>query len=268
MTILEKLENRINFTVTENQVVEYILEHFDKIETLTIDQLARETFTSHSTIIRVCQKLSLKGFKELKMRLVQERETNKFLSKNVNYSIPFQFNETSEDIIDNIYSLYKESINLIHSQIDKEELIQISQCLLDAKRIFIFAIGDSKLTAKSFINKMIKINLFPILATENNEELFISHSINKEDCALFITYSGQSPNFDQCLDIIKSTKTIVLTSSLESNLVQKCRYHIVLPNVEKEYKIATFYSQLALQYILNIIFSIIYNKRKHSLSVS
>ncbi len=81
MTILDKLKNNKNFTDTEKQVVNYLLNHFDQIDSITINQLAKETYTSHSTIIRVCQKLSLKGFRDLKMRLIQEREANKFLTK-------------------------------------------------------------------------------------------------------------------------------------------------------------------------------------------
>ncbi len=265
MTILDKLKNNKNFTDTEKQVVNYLLNHFDQIDSITINQLAKKTYTSHSTIIRVCQKLSLKGFRDLKMRLIQEREANKFLTKKVSYSIPFQYNETSEDIINNIYSLYKESIHLLHSQIDKKSLTQIAQCLFESNRIFIFAIGDSKLTAQAFINKMIKIHYFPILATDNNEEKYISHALTQDDCALFITYSGQAQTFNECIDIIKKkhAKTIIITSDEEAPLTKKCTYHICLPNEEKEYKIATFYSQLALQYILNILFSIIYNKTKH-----
>ena len=39
--------------------------------------------------------------------------------------------------------------------------------------------------------------------------------------------------------------------------------HLIIPHKEKDEKIATFYSQLAFNYILSIIYSLIYKRNKH-----
>ncbi|RHS95691.1 MurR/RpiR family transcriptional regulator [Erysipelatoclostridium sp. AM42-17] len=261
MTLLQQLKQKDFFTETEYHIINYLLEHLDQIDTLTINELSKQTFSSNASIIRLCKKLSFSGFKQLKVQLVKEIESNKYISKKVSYSIPFQFNQTSYEIIDNMYSLYNESIKLIQSQINKEELIQVAEVLMNANRIFIYAIGDTKFTTKAFINKMIKINYYPILATADHEELFISQSLKKGDCALFVSYGGKNDVLNQCIQIChqKNIETIIITANQSNPIIRQCLHKIMIPNEEKEYKIATFYSQFAIQYILNIIFAIIYN---------
>ena len=63
--------------------------------------------------------------------------------------------------------------------------------MVQKKRIFIYGYGDSQITAANFINKLAKLNLFPVLATQYGEEIYISKQLQPGDFALFISYSGR-----------------------------------------------------------------------------
>jgi len=128
------------------------------------------------------------------------------------------------------------------------------------KRIFIFGHGDSQITALNFINKLVKINIFPVLATAYNEEIYISEGMQKGDFALFISYQANSQVFNECLKILnkKGISTALITANEKGKLCDYSKYIICIPDYEKENKIATFYSQLAFMYILNNLYAIIY----------
>lgn len=260
MSIIEQLNQKDNFTNTENQVIHYILLHKDNLIKLTINDLARQTYSSNATIIRICHKLGFQGYRDFKMAFLKELEGNKYISKDVNYSVPFLQVETSEEIVNSLFSLYSESLKVIQQQLNVKTLEDVSHCLIESKRIFIYALGDAKITAKGFINKMIKINYFPILATENNEESHITNHITKEDCALFISYSAKNNGFEECIKKLakKGIKTIVLTANEKSLLAKLSTYSLFIPDYEKDQKIATFYSQFGFLYILSLIYSFIY----------
>lgn len=263
MKLLEKMKNKDNFTYSEGVIVEYLLNHHKDLFELSINELAKKTYTSNATIIRLCRKLGLDGYKTMKTVLLNELEAQKYIVKNIDYSVPFQENESTQDIFNSLFSLYRESINIIQSQLDEQEIEKIVECIIQSKRIFIYAIGDAKITSQGFINKMIKINYFPILATENQEELHIAKQMTKDDCALFITYGAKQLRLQECVNIARQRRVpcVLMTANAQTPLIKKCEYHIVIPDYEHDEKIATFYSQLAFLYIFSLIYSLIYNRR-------
>lgn len=260
MNIIDQFKQKDHFTNTENQVINYILLNKDNLIHLTINDLAKKTYSSNSTIIRICHKLGFEGYRDFKIAFLKELEGNKYIIKDVNYSIPFQQVETSEEIANSLFSLYSESLKVIQQQLDIKTLEDVSRRLMQSERIFIYAFGDAKITAKGFINKMIKINNFPILATENNEESYITNHITKNDCALFITYSAKNNNLEEYIQKLnkKGIKTIALTANEKSLLAKLSTYCLFIPNHEKDQKITTFYSQFGFLYILSLIYSFIY----------
>ena len=269
MLLVDQLKDKEMFTYTELKVIDYILEHSEQFEDLTINELAGNSFSSNATIIRICRKLGFEGYRDFKIAYLKERESQKYVTNNVDFSLPFYQNASSASIINSMSSLYKESIDLINSQLDIKTLDQVVSAILSSKRLFVFAVGDTRITAMNFINKMIKINYYPVLATDHHEELAFCHNMTSEHCALFISYSGHNSTYEDCLKILKGKRcTILSISANERSLIMKAGdYKISIPDKEEDDKIATFYSQFAFQYILNIIYSLIYKvdfQKNHS----
>ena len=124
--------------------------------------------------------------------------------------------------------------------------------MVQKKRVFIYGYGDSQITAANFINKLAKLNLFPVLATQYGEEIYISKQLQPGDFALFISYSGENTSLLECMKILNK-------KGIQSPLVVYSQYQIMIPDYEKQNKIATFYSQLAFMYILNNLHALIYH---------
>ena len=70
--LLEKLLEHKNFTAHDKDVAEYILSHLDQISELSAGELAKASYTSKATVVRLSQKLGLNGFLELKITLTAE----------------------------------------------------------------------------------------------------------------------------------------------------------------------------------------------------
>ena len=103
MNIIDQFKQKDHFTNTENQVINYILLNKDNLIHLTINDLAKKTYSSNSTIIRICHKLGFEGYRDFKIAFLKELEGNKYIIKDVNYSIPFQQVETSEEIANSLF---------------------------------------------------------------------------------------------------------------------------------------------------------------------
>lgn len=260
MSIFEDIQKKQNFSETENQILQYIFTNQSEMEKMTINALATRTYSSNASIIRICHKLGFSGYRDFKIAFVRELENKKLVTNTIDYSYPFQIEESTSVIIQNMYSLFKESMNRMHTELDVRVLEQMVNTIENSERIFMFGLGDTKMTIRSFINKLAKINLFPVLATENGEEDYICQSIDSKDCVIFITYTGEHRVFDRCASSLRcrGIKVLVMTSNQESYIAKNCDCCICVPNLEKKERIATFYSQMVFEYVLNLIFSLLY----------
>lgn len=251
------------YTETEKEVIDYLMNHLDLLEELSINDLAKKTYTSNATIIRLCRKTGYSGYKALKVDLIKEREANKYIVESVDYTTPFQFNETTEEIMKNMFSLYQESIKQVYSSLDIDVLKSMAYEIIHKKRIFLFSYGDTQTTVINFTNKLVKVNIFPTLATQFGEERHISKRMNKDDYALIISYRGQERLLECVQTFDKNHVRIgLITANKKNVLMPYCDDLIAIPDCEKKNRISTFYSQLAFQYVLSNLYAIIYHQVK------
>lgn len=262
MTILSRFAEKENFTPTEQLIIDYLQSHQEELESLTIGQLAKGTFSSNASIIRLCQKCGYQGFRDFRLALVSELTSSRYLGKIVDFSRPFQIKESSQEMVNGLFSLYKSSIDQVQSLIDIPQLEEMAEQIAQSNRLFLFGYGDVKLTLKSFSNKLVKINYFPIMATENEEEHEIVPHITNRDVALFVSYRGKNEKMAQHIVSLRrqGVATFVITANQKSPLLPYSKGYLLIPDLEKEDKIGTFYSQLSFDYLLNLIYTFLYKK--------
>ncbi|MCG7376381.1 MurR/RpiR family transcriptional regulator [Paenibacillus sp. ACRSA] len=261
MNILMQLSEMQNFTPNEQSIASYILKHKEQVLQLSIQELAKATYTSHSAIHRLTQKLGLTGFKEFTITLAREFQQSTQPISNVNPNYPFGSSESSLQVAQEIAELMKETIEKNVAYMDDELLSQTAHLLNSANRIFIYAQGDSQIRAKSFQNKCFKINKYVVIATELSEWIYHTINLTSEDCAIFLTYHGISPNYVQVAQHFnrENIPFITITASNQSELAKLSTYCIRVPNDEEKLaKIGTFSSQIAFEYVLNVLYSCLY----------
>ena len=86
MKILQQLKEN-HYTESEQQVIDYLLDHLEDLTLLSINDLAKKSYTSNATIIRLCHKVGYQGYRQFKLALLQELEANKYMVSQVDYSM-------------------------------------------------------------------------------------------------------------------------------------------------------------------------------------
>ena len=64
MKILQQLKEN-HYTESEQQVIDYLLDHLENLTLLSINDLAKKSYTSNATIIRLCHKVGYQGYRNL-----------------------------------------------------------------------------------------------------------------------------------------------------------------------------------------------------------
>ncbi|MGM0215738.1 MurR/RpiR family transcriptional regulator [Enterococcus sp. AZ109] len=263
MLVIERLKQQAKFSMAETRIADYILNHLAEIPTIFIQELAEKTFSSHSTIVRLCQKLGYSGFRDFKDAIAEIVYAQLHSAEEVNANFPFHPLNTPSEIAKKMGDLTISTIQRSLIQLDDDQLTATVNTLMDAERIFLFARGDTQLRARSFQNKLIKINKFAIQAEEYVDTEWNAVAITEKDCAFFMSYSGILHPYTKIMHYLneKGVPIIFLTGNPDSDMVPFAT-HLLL-TVQEEYdfaKIATFSSQTAFEYILNTIYSVMYTK--------
>jgi len=263
MFLLDKLQATNNLTANEQRIASFILEHIDEVPQMTIEDLAKKTYTSHSAIVRLAKKLDYDGFKEFKAEIVEIVYRNLHKIDNVNANFPFERGDNSEVIAKKMATLYTETIQRTVVQLNYSLMEQMAKVLLKAKRIFIFAQGDTQIRCRGFQNKLMKINKFPIIGEEYADEDWVAANVTAEDCVLILSYSGRIKQYERFLQFFHDNKitSMLITGNAKGTFNHLADYVQVVTQTEYDFwKIGTFSSQIAFQYVLDTLFSIMYSQ--------
>lgn len=262
MNILEQLNKKYDFSSTESHIVDYILQNPEKILSMSIYDLAKETNSATASIVRLSKKFNVSGFKEFKIKLSRDLETYYARSSNVDPNLPFSSRDNHLQISNKIAQLTIDSIEITRSQLSYNTLEKAVNLLVSSENILGFGVSNSFIRLLDFQTKLLKIHK-PMQLIHMQAELFhLANSAKTGDVALIVSYSGTTSEIVNDAQILssKNIPIISITSNLSSELGKLSTIVLPLPDREtSDLKISTFSSQLAIEYILNVLYSCIYN---------
>lgn len=263
MLLIDKLKIQADLTTTEKRIAEYILNHLATIPAINVDELAKKTYTSHSSVIRLAKKMGYEGFRDFRVAISAIAHSNLYREEQVDANFPFLPQDSTQEIAKKMADLAVDTVKKTYAQLDHDILATSADLLAKAERIFLFAQGDSQIRGRSFQNKLVKINKFLIVADEYSDEDWNAVNLTQKDCALFITYRARVPQYERILKhfLNENVPSVLLTGNARSNLIPLARQAIVFTQAEMDFiKVSTFSSQVAFEYVLDTLFSLIYAK--------
>lgn len=259
----QRLKEDSQFTYTEKRIADFVLNHGHLISSLSLDELAAKVYTSHSSIIRFSQKLGYEGYREFRFALTTAYQEERFQEGSVDANVPFLESDSCQEVAKKMADLTMTTIQTTYRMLDYSALETSVLFLSAAKRVFIFAKGDSQIRARAFQNKLVKLGLFIVLAEEYADEAWVVHNIHPGDLAIFISYSARTKQYESFIHELSSNQvpTIVITSDSDSILAQHSSALLLTDN-EESYtdKVGTFSSQIAIEYILDVLYSLFYKE--------
>ena len=135
------------------------------------------------------------------------------------------------------------------------------ELLLQADKIGVFAYGDTYLPALNFQNKLMKIDRSVHMAALPGENRHLTTNFRQGDCAIVISYSGESKNNYYITQLLKQNGAtiIVITGNPSSHIASLG--DLILPVAKSEsqsVKLSTFSSQTAIDYVLNTLYGCLF----------
>lgn len=144
MFLIEKIE-LYDFTNSEQKIVDYFLGQGHNIADISTSQIANETFTSKSSIVRIAQKLGFKGWSDFKKSYLEEMHYLDSQTGQVDANYPFNKGDNFLQIAHKLANLEKEAIDETLSLITAKQINQSIAILKKASCIHVFAASNNLL---------------------------------------------------------------------------------------------------------------------------
>ncbi len=256
--LIEKLEQGINFTNHEKEVAQYILENLDKVPGMSSTELAKYSFTSKATVVRLSQKLGLSGYQELRLKLVEEMNQKNRLSQMLK-SEPIHDKSTYTEIIHTLPILYDKAITNTRISLNKNSMNKIKHMLLRTECIDIYGAGISYILAQSAAFKFATLGI-ESSAYESINGHYLAARKNKKTVTFLISFTGANRTMIRAAKYLKKATNnyIVGIVGPHNEVIQKWCHEIVeIPNRDSLVSLDVITSFLAATYVMDIFFSLL-----------
>lgn len=263
MIVLDKLKNSSFFSNNEEIVAQYLLSYEQDILKLSTADIAKETYTSPATVIRLSKKLGYNGWLELRDVIATERKYLESQITDINPNIPFSRSDTIQTITKKIATLETKAIEESATMLHHDQLQKAVSFLHNAQHIYIFAMTNTASITYDFQYKM-RFLFKPVTILNNRDDFaYIFQILKKDDCCIFISYSGETFENLEISDLIKQRicPSISITRYNENSLANCTDAHLYLPTQENLYaKIGPYISNSSIHFILDVLYSCVFHK--------
>lgn len=204
------------FSDKEKLIANFILENPKKVSNASIHDLSKKIGVANSTFFQFTKKLGYNGFKEFKMDMI--------IQSNTNSNVIIHHNIKKEDNIltmtEKVFNSNIASLEETFSLLSEQDLISSINIIQNATNLYLFGLGASNIVACDAYHKFLRSPINVHYSSDYHMQLMNATHMTKNDAAILISHSGQSIETIHLAKAIKKnqSKIIVITSQKLSKL--------------------------------------------------
>lgn len=247
-----------SLTKTEKRIANAILAQPYMLSQCSLSEVAEQLNVGEATFIRFCRTLGFKGYTDFKLDLAielatQDKESSTLLDTDVSDSDSPQ--EIAVKLQATLNNVVAETANLL----DYAELENAVSALRHAKRIFLFGVGSSGLTAEDAKHKLMRIGMQADAVTNNHFMYMQAALLTEHDVVIGISHSGYSEETTKALRIAKANnaQTIALTHNLRSPITEVADYVLINGNRQGYMQGDSIGTKIAQLFVLDLIYTLL-----------
>ena len=258
MNIFIQLQNKQLLSHNEQIIAKYILKHPHEVLNMNSSQLAKTCFVSTATIYRLCDKLNLSGFSELKVKISSSLQNYLKSDDDFDFNFPVKEYQTHYEIIEKIQEDYNQTLILTAHLFDLDQIRYVVHALKKAKVIDIYTSAGNVFFAENFKFQMQEIGVPVNVPIEEYQQRLLAASSDNSHIAIIISFEGRGVLTGVLPQILQENKTPIILISSPTYQIKNIKpdYQLYLSPKENHYKkISSFSTRLSLLYVLDVIYA-------------
>ncbi|MBO6047118.1 MAG: MurR/RpiR family transcriptional regulator [Erysipelotrichaceae bacterium] len=265
--IIEQLIDGSSLTHTEQSIANYILDAKNDISQLTSYELAKNSYTSQTAVIRLYKKFGLKNFREFISLLVIER--NEYLKHNMSSTdMPSQYFTSLKDIQNTISVLYSEGIFRTNLTLDANVVTRLCNRIFSSRIIDIYGFGITESLSNTLAFKLQSLGFYVQCHSGINRHYL--DTIDQHNVTILISQTGSNPNVEELAQIMKHKKnyTVGLLGHKNDDIIDNLDDYLLF-EARSFTDIDSMYGTLTGNYLIDVIYAhLIYRKQISDLALT
>lgn len=257
--LLKLREQSQSFSNAEREVAGYIIDNPQIVVDMSVHELARHTFSSASTVVRLCTHTGYSGYREFRKAITQElaqrEESKRTEQKQILRS------DSLEDIINKVTWLNVKSLEETRLLLDVDVLRACVEMVRKARVIYLFGMGASLCAAKDAYLKFLRLNKLCVINEDWHSQLLQARNATQEDLALVISYSGATEEMVECMRELKANKTpiIAITRCVQSPVSELADQKLYTAANESLFRSGAMSSRMSQLNVVDILYTALAN---------
>ncbi len=257
--LLKLREQSRLFSTTEQEIAGHILDNPKLVVDMSIHELAKHTFSSPSSIVRLCHHTGYSGYREFRKAVTYElalREQSKRVEqKEIVYS------DSLQDIIDKVTYANIVSLEETRELMDVNVLRNCVEMIKRARMIYLFGLGASLCAAKDAYLKFLRLNKFCVINEDWHSQLLQAKNATHQDLGIVISYSGATTEVVECMKIMKENRTpiIAITRCVNSPVSELADQKLYTTANESVFRSGAMASRTSQLNIIDILYTALAN---------
>lgn len=257
MNLLLEMREVKDLTPSERQVVNYILRNPEEAVGIGITELAQRTFTSTSTVMRLCKRLGMDSFVSFRQKLFIDLDVYRRTSILSRAEEPIEKHDSIEDIFEKVSSYNAKAI-IDFKELNKVSVVKSVIDLMEKAECFDFyGIGASNLVAQDARLKAMRLGIFATAYDHYGEMIIASKISDKRRLAFMISYTGETMDILEAAKILAASgiPTVSITSNTDNSLRNLCDYNLLVSSTESVFRMGATSSRIASLNVIDILFT-------------
>ena len=180
-------------------VADYLMQHAEDAQYLSISSLAKACGVAEATIFRFCRALGFDGYNEMKIALAKATATA------MPVSLKLEPGVDTQTLCTHAYNTAIEALNGTRSALDPESVDRAATLLQRARQVFFFGQGGSYILACDIWARFSMLSTKFRTAGDSHMQAIAASLMGPEDVVVFVSYSGATRDMMDSLHLAGRT---------------------------------------------------------------
>ncbi|WP_246058293.1 MurR/RpiR family transcriptional regulator [Paenibacillus illinoisensis] len=253
-SLLQKMKYAQQLTAQEKHIVDHILNNPEVVFESTAYELAQATYTSSSTIVRLCKKLGTHGYPDFQLKLALDYQRAPATLPPANH--PFIELEDVRSAMDSVPYLYHQALEETRRLLNVSVLQRIANWVKESGRIDIYGSDMNYYLAQQACTKWNELGISAIAHNSGNMHYLNTMNPNVSTLSFVISHTGENQSMVDVAKILngKNMNVIAITGNNHSSLSRQSTETLLSYGYNEQMRLSKMSSMVSVLYIFDILY--------------
>lgn len=253
--LLQKLKYASPLTAQEKHIVDFILYDPEVVFHSTAHELAQQTYTSASTIVRLCKKLGTKGYPDFQLKLALEyQQQPPSTLQTLDHALTERGNVLAA--IASVPYLYHQALDETRRMLNAPVLMRVADWVRQSARIDIYGSDMNYYLAQQASAKWNELGIAAVAHNGPNMHYLNTMNSNSLTLSFVISHTGENQAMIEAARVLsdKQMNVIAVTGNNRSSLSKHCDETLLTYGYKEQLRLSKMSSMISVLYLFDMLY--------------